>query len=599
MKHVPRRHAAVVAAVAAVAAFAAGPAQAAPPAPDPVAIGQATEGDLQVLATDADTAGTLVKLHTYQSGLPAAVKAQRWSFEVVTAGAKPVYRIRHLSSNRCLKEAAAADGADVVLADCATANNQLWTNGTASYYPAGFDLRNKADGRCLDLYASADGEPATMWTCDSYYATQFWRVRTGGFDCSPRDEIGVCVQTPAPVFGVMLNFRQQPMSFTGPPSDPENGSGYNQMSNQVNWDPLDSSNGNTGYDYAEMGWRGAYDADTGTTAHGAYWLEDGIAGGQSLEEFHAIARPDSTLADGSTHTWLSQGNGAGQWDVYYDFSLVGTTRLAAGNRTRYLEQGLLGQYAEYTTLSEGFQNRLQTLDGNNVWHRPYLGEVAGFGGNVCGLPDPLALELGQPNTPPYCFTTSVQPRTTVSPAEVDNVVLGKPAAGSVAAAPTGSPSPAASSPPVPRTFNGVDQRALAKCLAADPNTCLSTVPGLAQCLAAHHSCNARAEQPAVDDGARRISATQAGRLAHRDLTGLKSPTVKTLTAGELSSRAGKALTGLSKASTVHVVTGAEQVHGLRSRTDRTYQGYTLVYAGSDGRLLYGCLGAGCPRKEFS
>jgi hypothetical protein len=229
------------------------PAQAAVPSPDPVAIGQANDGDLQVLAADADTAGTQVKIHTYASGLPAAVKSQRWTFEVVTAGAKPTYRIRHLSSNRCLKEASAANGANVVLADCATANNQLWTNGTASSLPSGFDLRNKADGRCLDLYNSGDGQPTTMWACSSSYTTQLWRIRTGAFDCNPRDEIGVCVRPSAPMFGIIVNFRQQPMSFSGPHSDPGSGPGYNQMSNQVNWDPLDSSNGNPGYDYAEMG----------------------------------------------------------------------------------------------------------------------------------------------------------------------------------------------------------------------------------------------------------------------------------------------------------------------------------------------------------
>jgi hypothetical protein len=593
--------AAAAALVAAAAAFlsAAPPAGAAVAAPDPVAIGQATEGDLQVLATDADTAGTQVKLHTYNSGLPATVKSQRWSFEVVTAGTKPTYRIRQLSSNRCLKEASAANGANVVLADCATANNQLWTNGTASFVPPGFDLRNKADGRCLDLYASGDGQPTTMWACDSVFTTQLWRVRTGGFDCAERQEIGVCARYTAPVFGVMVNFRQQPMSFSGPPSDPDNGSGFNQMSNQVDWNPLDSSNGDPGFDYAEMGWRGSYDADTGTTAHGAYWLEDGLVNGQSVEEFHAIARPDSTLADGSTHTWLAEGNAGGQWDIYYDFALVGTTRLTTGSRTEYLEQGLLYQYGEYTKLTTAFQNRLQTLDGNSLWRRPYLGEVSGLGGNICGLPDPLTLEIGQTNAPPNCFTSTVAPRTTVTPPDVDNVSLGKPAVGSIAAAPAIPQTTAAPSPKTPWTFHGVDQQALATCLAGDPATCLTTVPGLAACLAAHQSCNATPQQPATSSRRNETTAARARALARGDLHASKAGKVTTLNSDDFSHRTGISLGNADRASTVHVVIGTGPVHGLNSRSGRTYAGYTLVYGADDGRLLYGCLGAGCPRKELS
>nr|GID89539.1 hypothetical protein Ade03nite_84630 [Actinoplanes derwentensis] len=567
-------------------------AQAAVPAPDPVAIGQAEESDLQVLATDADTAGTQVKIRTFKSGLPAAVKSQRWTFEVVVAGSRPTYRIKHLSSGLCLQEAAARDGADVVLAACGTGNNQRWTNGTAqSWSPAGFDLRNKADGRCLDLYASADGQPATMWTCATVYTTQFWRVRTGGFDCGFRSETGFCVTNQPPVHGVMLNFRQQPVSFNGPPSDPEWGSGYNEMSNQVNWDPLDSSNGNPGFDYAEMGWRGAYTSDTGSTAHGAYWLEVGVVDEQSTQEFHAIVRPDSTLADGSMHTWMSLGNDAGEWDVFYDFNHVGTTRFAAGNRTRDLEYGLFTQYAEYASLATPFENRLQLLDGNDVWHRPALGQVSGFPANICGLPDPFSLEMGETNTPPYCFTSSVAARAT---GEVDRVTLGKPAPGSLAAA---SPTPVA----VARTVhNGVDQKALAGCLGEDPARCLETVPGLAECVAARGQCNALPARAGTAAQRRTpITPVKARELAAADLRAKTlGSRVATLTADRLS-RSGVKLDGTAADTQIHVVTGGTVVEGLGKGSDRTYPGYTMAYDAADGRLLYACLGATCPRKDLS
>ncbi|MER6570027.1 hypothetical protein ABT288_28530 [Streptomyces sp. NPDC001093] len=35
---------------------------------------------------------------------------------------------------------------------------------------------------------------------------------------------------------------------------------------------------------------------------------------------------------------------------------------------------------------------------------------------------------------------------------------------------------------LPATFHGVDQDALQNCLANDPDSCLATVPGLAQCV---------------------------------------------------------------------------------------------------------------------
>jgi hypothetical protein len=222
---------------------------------------------------------------------------------------------------------------------------------------------------------------------------------------------------------------------------------------------------------------------------------------------------------------------------------------------------LLSQYAEYTALSTGFQNRLQTLDGNSLWRRPYLGEVAGFGGNVCGLPDPLALQIGQTNTPPYCFTTSIVPRTTVTPADLDQLTVGKPAVGSLAAAAAGTQTPAAAS--APQTYNGVDQRALAACLAADPSSCLTTVPGLAQCLAAHQSCNAVTRQSVSPSGRRHpTTAAQAQALARSDLHDAKARKVTTLTSAELRSRSGLTLDGIGNAEALHVVTGDEQVHGL-------------------------------------
>lgn len=572
------------------------PAAAAVAAPEPVAIGQSEDGDLRVLAADTTTAGTKVKVRNYVAGQPADVKAQRWSFEVITPGAKPVYRIRHVASNRCLQSSAAAEDAAVVLADCTTANPQLWTNGTAQTFPTrGFDLRSKRDGRCLDLVNSGDNQPVSMWTCDPYYTTQLWQIRGGGFDCDWRIMVGLCASMAQPMFGVMTAFRQQRMNFTGPPSDPENGSGYNTLYNQINWNPLDSSGGDPGYDYAEMGWRGSYSADTGTTSHEAYWLEQSING----EEFHAILAPDSQLADGSMHTWMSLGNAAGQWDMFYDYNHVGTTRSTAGSRTRYLEYGLLAQYEDYASLATPFENRVQLIDGNNLWRRPRLGEVAAFAANICGQPDPYALELGLRNTPPYCFTTSLVSRTSTtpnSPAEVDRHVVGKPAVGSLAAGRNPSPAPAA--PGGKGVHNGVDQEKLAACLAADADLCLSAVPGLAACVQARLICNVTTRKPSAAGTS--MPAAKADKRARADVRDTRGAAdTATITAGQFTKRSGVNLAGVGADAAVHVVTSSDTATSLSSKKAKRFKGYTMVYLASSGRLLYGCLGDDCSRKEFS
>jgi hypothetical protein len=562
-----------------------------------VAIGQATTGDLQVLAADTDAAGTQVKVRAYHVGLLADVKSQRWRFEVITQGTVPVYRIRHVSSSRCLQSSAAADGADVILADCTTTNPQLWTVGNAQTFPfSGFDLRSKRDGRCLDLYYSQDGEPATMWTCSSIYDTQLWRTRVGAFDCAERSVVGLCVQSDQPIFGVMGAWRQQPMSLNQPGSyNPD----ANTMSNFVTWDPLDSSGDNPGYDYAELGWRGIWTSNSGTTTHSAYWLEGGIENEQFVEEYHAINELDSTLADGSTHTWMSLGNDSGQWDMFYDFNPVGTTRFAAGNRIRDLEYGLLPQYAENTALATGFEDRVQILDGNSVWRRPRLGEVAQFDANICGQPNPSAIEFGETNTPPYCFTTSLVPRastTSGSPAEVDRFVMGKPAADPLTIGPRAAANQAGVASG--KIHNGVDQRLLAGCMATDATRCLTTVPGLAECVQARKICNITHRVPA--NRGVPISADKARRLAQQTVKDDSSnATTTSLTSAELLRQTKIALRGVEPLEEVHVVTGDGAVRSLSRQAEREFRGYTMIYQAQTGQLLYACLGQACPMKETS
>lgn len=596
MQQVRRRCAMALAAIVAAGALTpTSVADAAAPAPDPVAIGQSTKDDLHVLAADADAAGTKVKVRPYQAGQLSDVKAQRWSFEIVTPGAAPVYRIRHASSRRCLQSAAAADNAAVVLADCTTANPQLWTTGNARTFPTGgFQLRNKRDGRCLDLYTSADNAPAAMWRCSTSFATQMWRIRVGVLDCPARKLVGLCVRSSGLVSGVMGAWRQDPMTLNAPgSSNPD----VNTMTNQVNWNPLTSAGDNPGYDYVEMGWRGSYRASDNSTAHTAYWLEQG--GG--TEEYHAIDAVDATLADGTMHTWMSLGNSDGEWDIFYDFNPVGTTRFATGAYTRELQYGLLDQFTPNTALARPFEDRVQIFDGAQVWRRPTVREVAAFPANVCGQPDPLTLTLKLPNSPPHCFSTSLVTRntnTTSALAEADRFVVGKPGVDSLAAA-GGRPQAPAS--PVSGVHNGVDQRALAACMSTDVTQCLTTVPGLADCVRARKICNiidrstaaAQRGTPVSADGARQHARAAAG---DRGAAGVKTTT---LTAADFARRSGTPLGTVDGAAQVHVVTSDHPAASLSRQTGGPYAGYTMAYQATTGRLLYACLGHDCVRKEFA
>ncbi|WP_165945604.1 RICIN domain-containing protein [Micromonospora sp. KC606] len=551
-----------------------------------------------MLTTDADAAGTTVKTRTYQVGQPADVKRQRWSFQVITPGAAPVYRIRHASSNRCLQAAAAANNASVVLADCGTASQQLWTTGTARTYPTGgFQLRNKRDGRCLDLFTSAENAPVTMWSCGNY-STQMWRTRVGTFDCPARRATALCVRSSGLASGVMGAWRQHPMRLSEAGSTTPDA---NTLSNQINWNPVTSTGDEIGYDYVEMGWRGDHRASTSATTHSAYWLETGLSNGWMVQEYHAIDEVDSTLDDSSMHTWMSLGNSDGEWDMFYDFNPVGTTRLATGGHTRDLQYGLMGQYDENTALDTAFEDRVQILGSEGLWRRPRVTEVAAFPANICGQPDPLTLTLKKPHTPPHCFTTSLvtRPSSTGGSAEVDRFVVGKPGVDSLALTSSVPPAPAR---PVGGVHNGVDQRALAACLAADATQCLTTVPGLAECVQARKVCNTTRRTTAAAKHGTPVTADvarQRARAAVGDRKAAAGVNTTTLTAADVTRRSGTILNTVNGAEKVHVVTSDNPATGLSRQTDRSYAGYTMVYQAKTGRLLYACLGHSCVRKEFA
>src|SRR2546421_1898274 len=452
------------------------------PQSNPLAIGQATAGDLNVLAVDDTASGTPVRIRPFASGTVDTTGKQRWTFESIPAGgAVPplTYRIRNVASGLCLEKPLAqgdVDGATVDIAACQDVTHQYWYLSTDHPYP-GWALQSVRDNRCLDLYVSNDGAPAIVWGCSAIYSTQQWRTRTGAFDCAERSATALCFRPGQPTFGLLATSRQYPMTFTGPD--------HNNQYNYIGWKTLNSQGSDAAFDYFELGWHGEYDQTAGTTAYRAYWSEEGIRNGELFYQEHSLAdRPGGADPNGRNHSYLALGRDDGQWNVLYDYNIVGTTLVAEGQRLGYLETGLLHQYNNQTFLATPFENRLQVFIGNSVWRRAYLGETSTIEDNTCYAP-PNQLSSGEPNTPPWRYTSSVgtKPATADTPALADYIAVGKPAS---AAAP---PSVPGALPADASVYHGVDQRRLAACMATDADNCLATVPGLAACVATQRICN--------------------------------------------------------------------------------------------------------------
>jgi hypothetical protein len=560
----------------------------------PLAVGQAEPGDVNVLTVDATTVNAAVLVRPYMVGVGSAVAKQRWTFEEIPPGASipaQTYRIRNAAADKCLEKPLSAgdvDGAAVVIASCQSVTHQYWSIPTT--YPAGgYVLRSVRDGRCLDLYESDDGEPVVMWECSGVYSTQKWKVRTGPFDCNDRSVTALCVRPSAPVFGVFATWRQYPVTFT--PDE------YANMSNYTGWETINFNNPDDSFDYLEVGWRAQHDAPTNQTAYDAYWLEQGFIGDEYIYQEYSLAdKPGGATANGRNHAYMALSNDQGQWDILYDYNAVGVTRVASGNRLSYLETGLMTNAAARLALTNPFEHRIQFLDGNDVWRPPYLGEVSNQEENACGAP-PSPLSWGVPNTPPYCFASTLKTRAGDGVMLVDSYKVDKPGSTAVAPSETG-PSEATGSDGSALTSNGVDQRTLARCMAEDASQCLRTVPGLAACVAARKICNTTAAaSPRV--GARAFS-TEAARAAARSVlandAGAITPSrAKVVTAADYRAVAPGAMGALPAGDEVLVVSGDETVTSIHRRPTHAAKGYVLAYEVRTGVLLHACLGAACVR----
>jgi hypothetical protein len=585
--------------VAGLVAVQATPAFAAPSGP--LAIGQAQVGDHRVLSVDSTANNTDVRASSYVSGTGAAVDRQRWTFDRIS-DTQLLYVIRNVASGRCLETS--SNGARAYIATCSsTARSQFWLIPT-DHQPVGdgYNLRNLANSRCLDAELSTEGQLVDTFSCyppewsnpaTGEFMSQRWKIRFGAFDCLSSGTL-MCIQPGEPMFGVFASWRQYPVSFTGPDDA--------AIFQYVGWQTLNDQGSDDVYDYFELGWQAGFEPTFGTT-YSAYWQEDG----PDTFEFHSLAgQPGGTSADGGNHTYMALAGDSGELDIFYDFNPVGVSNQAEGRRFGYAETGL--DYFGQNTSSFGtpLENRVQLINGNNVWRRPRLAEVSTQEDNVCGNP-PTAGSWGQPNTVPWCFTSSLAARpSTDGPTEVDRFTVTKPVTAAanlpVPAQSSTTGGPAANGPAV--VYNGVDQRKLAACMAGQADRCLQEVAGLAECVAARNVCNLAAAKVAGAGPAagRPMTAAQARTAAQGDLA--FGAAGQSATAGRVMSMTAAAYAGATHArldqvastDVVHVVSGDQAVSGLQRSTpgERTYLGYRLVYHAATGTLLYACLGANCP-----
>jgi hypothetical protein len=128
--------------------------------------------------------------------------------------------------------------------------------------------------------------------------------------------------------------------------------------------------------------------------YGARWTEFG-GGTQVVHEITPIN--GAVTADGINHTFLVARRGSGpQWDVFYDFHLVGTTAKQTAGTASGLDVGIETNYA--TALFPSFDNRVQYMTTSFVLQRLITANTAVV--NTLGA-------CGTTYRPPVCFATAV------------------------------------------------------------------------------------------------------------------------------------------------------------------------------------------------
>ncbi|WP_435217673.1 hypothetical protein [Streptomyces sp. bgisy034] len=395
-----------------------------------------------------------------------------------------------------------------------------------------------------------------------------------------------CTQPGEPVIGAFATWRNVPITFTSGSTGDTTVSAANYLTMTPNTE---------GGFFANNIQVGLYAEKTGasTSTYGPRWTELGDSGGRT-ESITAGTNPSTP--DGTNHTYmvLRQDN-TDQWDVLYDFNWVGTTtdQLAVpqGNANR-IDIGLEVMGPQYLTVPQ-IANRVQYLAENKTWYRAATAntaQVASLG--LCG----------QGSTAPYCFDMQLTDNTTFT-----QLAVAKPGPATLQAAdvsadikqdvPSGQSPSAGTAPTVTRaTYNGVDQTALAACMAQDPASCLTTVPGLAQCIQTVQQCNAAALATKDTDAARAPASNASGasreQILEQAAASFDVPAQALDITSADSAATSLSATGPGSTDAVWTVESSSSTHGLEQR-GRLFHGFQATYSAVTGRLLNACWGTMC------
>lgn len=324
---------------------------------------------------------------------------------------------------------------------------------------------------------------------------------------------------------------------------------------------------------------GLYAEKTGRTTktYGPKWWELGKRGGRVT----AIkAGVDPNKPDRRNHTYMALRKSTGnQWDVLYDFNSVGSTteqlKVVPGSTNR-IDTGLHLMGHEYMDVPE-IADRLRFMDGNNTWRRVKNENTA----KVVSLPQCSATKK-----PPNCFKT----RLSTDGAVFNQWTVSKPrrATPAKAAAHDARPQTPLGPKAQPAQFNGVDQTALQNCLVEDADSCLATVPGLAECVRTTRVCNAAALE---------TDATSAEPDAEVDSASIKerAATAFDVDPQQISVGAPNPAKQVPAAFTDHsllAVTSSAATPGLRPN-GQSYEGFQATYSRTSGDLIEACWGDMC------
>lgn len=325
---------------------------------------------------------------------------------------------------------------------------------------------------------------------------------------------------------------------------------------------------------------GLYAEKTGKTTqtYGPRWTELTDSGGRTKA---ITAGVNPTKADKRNHTYMTVRQDHGdQWDVLYDFNKIGATtsqlKVPRGNPNR-IDVGLEVMGPQYVNVPD-IANRMQFMAENKSWYRVATRNTA----KVVSLP-----ACSTAHKPPNCFKTKLTDNTSFT-----QWTVSKPRreAASALSAPLPLSGPAAVVPGAD-VFNRVDQQALQTCLEQDPDSCLSTVPGLTDCVLSVRVCNAAALQSAPVQNTPEETAGEitADTVREQAAAAFDVAPADVDVAAPSTHLALSADNGQAQAWTV---SSARATPGLQ-RSDRLFDGFTARYSAQTGALLDGCWGDLC------